>query len=759
MKICWLGLALLAQAPLAATPIEIRPLPVERPWFLPGGESGAALAPGESVAVAVEVPSLSVKDANLPGAWRGILSVDLYGTTGSGEGKVALEAIDPASGEAFAKGELQVSGQAPRAAWAPISSSEQGGAEVAKLFDGDKSTDWHSRYGANQPKPPHWVGVEFGSPQVIEGVRYLPRQSGFTNGVAKEYRVEVRRAGKSEWEVMEEGTSDRRRIAENRESIDLRFDAPAKVEAFRFVVVSDWSGGGFGTAAELSAIGLELPAREEAVQAMNRVWLEVPADQLGKLTEKRFQLCLKASDGESVVAGTPRFCRIHEAPTEKLLGRSNGGTGPDKLGAGQLGFDGMTEHQQTVLSVMRLRQGGPADKAGLRVGDAIVSVSGMPLPVNDLNPGWTWFHQSHEAVLGHAAEDALTSGKTTLELGVLRDGAVTNLVMKLPRMKAFTTMDPANDPQAAVLLEDMLEWVRENQQPDGSWSGDVKRTTLASLALMATGKKKDLNQVKKAIDWGMAKYPTPEKHGNLGFWSGAYMGILYSEWHLRTGDKRVLDALDAMRDWAFNGQHNSKWDVPALGHGPDGLPYDQKALVAPACHLLVFEALAQRCGMKSKLWELLMPYMEMAWSDPREGGHGAMGYNRSYKDLDEFWSRSGLFAMAAHLRGERQDMEDAMMQIMQERRSWIRNSHAYGEPGGGLGLLGMNLCAPKRYQEVIKDYAWWFSMAWEPGYGLHFTTPHMGAPYMGEDDLMNVVYALVLQGPKRSLHLTGLETK
>ena len=749
----------MAQAPLGATPLEVKPLPVERPWCLPGGESGAALAPGESVAVAVEVPALSIKDASLPGAWRGILSVDLYGTTGSGVGKVALEAVDPASGEAFAKGELQVSGQAPRAAWAPISSSEQGGAEVSMLFDGDISTDWHSQYGANQPKPPHWVGVEFGSPQVIEGVRYLPRQSGFTNGVAKEYRVEVWRAGKSEWEVMAEGTSDRVRVAEERASIDVRFDAPVEVEAFRFVVVSDWSGGGFGTAAELSAIGLELPERKEAVQATKRVWLEIPAGLLDRLTEKRFQLRLKAGDGETVVAGTPRFCRIHEAPTGKLFGRSNGGTGPDKLGAGQLGFDGMTEHQQTVLSVMNVRKGGPADKAGLLVGDAIVSVSGMPLPVNDLNPGWTWFHQSHEAVLGRAAEEALTSGKTTLELGVLRDGEVTNLMVKLPRMKAFTTMNPADDPEAAALLEDMLDWVRGNQQPNGSWSGDMKRTTLASLALMATGKKRDLNQVKKAIDWGMEKYPTPDKHGNLGFWSGAYMGILYSEWHLRTGDKKVLEHLDAMRDWAFNGQHNCKWDVPALGHGPDGLPYDQKALVAPACHLLVFEALAQRCGMESKLWELLMPYMEMSWSDPKEGGHGAMGYNRSYKDLGEFWSRTGLFAMAAHLRGERPDMEDAMMKIMQERHSWIRNSHAYGEPGGGLGLLGMNLCAPKRYQEVIKDYAWWFSMAWEPGYGLRFTTPHMGAPYMGEDDLMNVVYALVLQGPKRSLHVTGLETQ
>ena len=51
--------------------------------------------------------------------------------------------------------------------------------------------------------------------------------------------------------------------------------------------------------------------------------------------------------------------------------------------------------------------------------------------------------------------------------------------------------------------------------------------------------------------------------------------------------------------------------------------------------------------------------------------------------------------------------------------------------------------------------AGWFSLAREPVYGLHFTTPHMSAPYMGEADLINATYALVLQGPKRTLQMTG----
>ncbi|MEN8694127.1 MAG: DUF6288 domain-containing protein, partial [Akkermansiaceae bacterium] len=377
------------------------------------------------------------------------------------------------------------------------------------------------------------------------------------------------------------------------------------------------------------------------------------------------------------------------------------------------------------------------------------------LPVNNLDPGWEWLANSHEAVLGNASEEALKNGTKKISLTVLREGKAEVLELAFGRSKAFTTMDPGTDPEAAALLADMIDWLEENQRDDGSWSGDIKRTMFASLALLATGEAKHQRRVKKSIDWALNKFPEPEKHGNLGFWSAGYMMTLFGEWYLQTGDKRVLKPIREARDWAVAGQHVCKWGMPALGHGPSGLPYGEKSLVAPALHLLVGEALTKDCGVESQIWELLDPYMMHSWSDPKEGGNGSLGYNASYKDLGEFWSRTGLYLIAAHLRDEKPEMKPALTKIMRERHPWIRNSHAYGEPGGGWGLIGLSLAAPEVYQEVIEKYRWWFSLAWEPGYGLHFTTPHMGAPYMGEDDLLNGVYALVLQTPKRNLFLTG----
>ncbi len=723
--------------------------------MLPGGEQGISLPSGRFAAGEVTVPDFTDKEKEVGGKWRGILSVDAYGTSDGGKATVVLEALDPRSGEVFASVETTVSGRAPRADWAVIASSEQGGSEAARLFDGDPETDWHSRHGSDKAEGPHWAGLEFGTPRKLKGVRYTPRQGGFTNGVARKYRVEIREPG-GDWKTASKGTS-KEEVASDRKPIEVKFLNAREVEAFRFVIESDWSGGGFGTGGEIEPLGIELAAKPEPVVADSRAWLELPHEAMSMLIGKTFGLKVRVKEGPAVVVGTPRFSRVHEMPTEKLYGRSNGGTGPDKLGAGLLGFDALAEHRQSVLTVMEVRKGAPAAKAKLRAGDVILAIGGRPLPVNDLDPGWEWFQRSHEAWIGRVTEAALKDGKKSLSLTVLREGKPFDLELELPRSRAFGTMDPATDSEAALLLRDMLGFLESTQRDDGSWSGDIIRTTFSALALLATGEKKYERRVKSAVDWSLAKYPEPDKYGNLGFWSGAYAGILYSEWHLFSGDRRVLKHLDALRDWAVKGQHESIWGVPALGHGPSGLPYDNKALVAPACHLLVYEALAQRCGMQSGIWELLMPYMEMAWSDPKEGGHGSLGYNRSYKDTAEFWSRSGLFAMAAHLRDERIDMRDAMTGFMAGHHPWLRNSHAYGEPGGSWGLIALNLALPEAYREIIRDYGWWFSLAWEPGYGLRFTQPHMGAPYMGEDDLINATYALVLQGQRRSLHLTGRE--
>lgn len=488
----------------------------------------------------------------------------------------------------------------------------------------------------------------------------------------------------------------------------------------------------------------------------SRSWRAIPAQTMHSLAGKTVELKLSISGNTPVVLSGVSFSRLAKNPNKALFGKANGGLGPDLLGAGSLGFDALTEHRQRVLCVLSVRKDSPAAKAGLVSGDQIIGVNTSPLPVNNLNPGWEWFHHSHEATLGRAVASAWSArapvGKGIVNLIVLRQGKPTKLSCKLQQPMDFASLSQSK--HTATLQRDLLDYLCQHQKDDGSWGNPI-RTSFAALALLATHDPKHADRVKKAVDWFMNKYPEPENYGGLGFWHASYAGILYTEYHLATGDTRVLPYCSAILNWILSGTHTSKWGMPCLGHGIGGLPYGQKALVAPASHALVFEALAERCGIRSNLWNTLLPYMEHSWSDPAKNGHGSLGYNASYKDKHEFWSRSGLFSIAAQLRGDRRDMSDAMITFMQQNYPWMRNSHAYGEPGGALGLLALNLCRPEAFTKVIDAYGWWFALAWQPGYGLRFTTPHMGAPYMGTDDLMASCYALVLAAPRKTLHITG----
>jgi len=703
------------------------------------------LPPGAETSFSVDVPELSEREKKADAGWRGVVAVDLYGTR-DGNGRITLEAVDADSGEVLGSGSADVEGRPPLLPWAVIFSSENPKHRAARAFTNQAKSEWISEVQEGREE---WIGLQFGTPTRMTGVRYLPRTWRRASGVAKKYRVEIRHPG-GDWETIASGE----RTKDPWSPLDVTFPGPVDVEAFRFVIESDWNGSGAGSAARIEVPGVTLDP-VTPLQAASRAWVEIPPAIMKQLEGKSFGLRVRNDSENSVAIGEPRIARVNLAPDRKLMGSAIRTNGPNKLGAGLLGFDALTVHQQTVLSIMHVRPDTAAAGKQLRQGDVILAVQGRPLPVNSCAPGWDWFHHSHEAVIGRATETALQAGKKNLTLTVLRDGKPGDIEVPLNRQAPFTTVNPMDDPEAARMLDDCLAFLARTQRDDGSWSRCIIRTSFSALAMLATGEEEHIERARKAVEWSKARYKQPANYGNLGFWHGAYAGILYSEWHLATGDATVMPNLEALRDWTVAGQHDSAFGIPALGHGPPHLPYKRRGLVAPACHLLVAEALAMRGGMESGIWEMILPFMERSWSDPAEGGHGALGYFPAQRDNSQHWSRSGLFAIAAHLRGERTDMRDAMIQSMHETYPRIRNSHAYGEPGGALGLLALNLVAPEIYAEVIGHYAWWFSLAWEPGHGLRFTTPHQGAPYMGEEDLINAAYALVLQAPRRSLHLTG----
>jgi hypothetical protein len=71
------------------------------------------------------------------------------------------------------------------------------------------------------------------------------------------------------------------------------------VDAFRFVIESDWSHGGFGSAGEVVPMGVEL-VKEEPVTAKTRAWLEVPEAVMAAARGKSFKLRIPGVRGQVV---------------------------------------------------------------------------------------------------------------------------------------------------------------------------------------------------------------------------------------------------------------------------------------------------------------------------------------------------------------------------------------------------------------------------------------------------------------------------
>lgn len=512
---------------------------------------------------------------------------------------------------------------------------------------------------------------------------------------------------------------------------------------------------------QLAQGSMDVKAAVSKQPTMVRVWARLSQADCARLAGKPVSIELAAESG-SIVLDDLRCERFHIAPTRELLGKANGVLGPDLLQNGPLGLVALTEHLHAGLSVIEARADSACAKAGLKAGDLIVAVDGLPFDRASVDAGADWFERSHEAVLGRATLAAMEekARKGTLLLTVLRADGLKELKLR-PELPALPGKDmPLDDKAAGLMHADMLSWIEDAQKGDGFWPGTHGvNTPIAALALLGTRDRKYRKQIDAAVTAMLRENPDPTKMTGLAYWTLAFQGMLFCEYHLATGDQRTLDWIKAAIEWLPTTTHKCAWGMPAFGHGPDGLPYEDKALMAPCAHLLVFEALALRCDVKSKVWEHIEPYVTHSWSDPKDGGHGGMGYNASYKDEDEYWSRTGLTALALHLRDDRPAMRTAMTAFMAKRHQWMLNSHAYGEPGAALGLLALGVAAPDLFKDVMKEWRWRFAASWEPGFGLRYSTPHMGSPYMGEEEIINPAYALLWSLSNKGLVMSGGKAK
>ncbi|MEE0773420.1 MAG: family 20 glycosylhydrolase, partial [Merdibacter sp.] len=138
---------------------------------------------------------------------------------------------------------------------ATASSYQHDGSDPENVLDDNPSTMWHTDW--NVTTMPHWIDLQISEPTVVNGLYYLPRQSG-SNGNATSYQVQVKNA-EGQYETVAEGT-----WSSNSSAKEVTFDA-VETTNVRLVYVKAVNNN--GSAAEIKLMLANVEPDVEGLQA------------------------------------------------------------------------------------------------------------------------------------------------------------------------------------------------------------------------------------------------------------------------------------------------------------------------------------------------------------------------------------------------------------------------------------------------------------------------------------------------------------
>ena len=126
-----------------------------------------------------------------------------------------------------------------------VDSEHPGEGLAAHAVDGDPSTFWHTRWGAAEPRPPHFIVLDLGRSRPLHLLRYLPRQNS-DHGWIKDYALYLSADGKSWGAPLLKGS-----FARNSSWKELRFPEGTRARFLKLVALSEQNGKAWTTIAEL----------------------------------------------------------------------------------------------------------------------------------------------------------------------------------------------------------------------------------------------------------------------------------------------------------------------------------------------------------------------------------------------------------------------------------------------------------------------------------------------------------------------------
>ena len=482
-----------------------------------------------------------------------------------------------------------------------------------------------------------------------------------------------------------------------------------------------------------------------------------------------------------VASASNAFAQVHYYGDGRPW-KQRAGDGPDAEVDGwyyNLGVTGLrvelVESAPKHLLVKHVFDDSPAARK-VKVGDFITGAAGTAFENEHQNGyGMDVFGPRGPILEFAEALEQAQAKKGRLELLLLRDDKQHEVTLNVGRkLGAFTKSFPEDCKRSDRLLDELYEYLLEEQREDGSW-GSVPQNTFAPLALLASGKRKHRDAVEKNVRMH-ARTTHAEDKGSLINWRYMTAAIVMSEYYLATKARWVLPELQEVYEFLYSTQYmdlsqvspkvkeSHPDDYPATaeeqhggwGHNPGFEGYGPISMITGQGALAF--ALMSRCGIEIDRERHDAAY---AFLERGTGRNGYVWYGDE-KAGDDNWAdmgRTGAAGIANYL----SPYKEARYRERALRHARVIGSHPESFPDThGSPLMGMGYAAlaaftdEAAFRALMDSNRWWFVLAQCEGGSFYYQPNRDNAGY-GSDSRVaaSAVTAFILSLPQRGLHMTS----
>ncbi len=396
--------------------------------------------------------------------------------------------------------------------------------------------------------------------------------------------------------------------------------------------------------------------------------------------------------------------------------------GPDAKVGGwfiNLGLTGarakLTAAHPKALEVTYVFAGTPA--AGkLLAGDMIVGANGKPF-VTAHKHGYGVDKFGYEGPMmdfgnALAASEGNPAGKGKLVVDVVRKGKKQQVTLYIPtRYGAFARTYPARCRKSDLILREAYAYLAKRQGANGLWSGRPHLNAFPALALLASGEKRYLPNVKRAAQALARSTNDKITFGGLQCWKYALAGIVLSEYYLATGERWVLPELEEINRWLNRAQApNGGWGHSA--HNANG-SNGYGAINIHTMQAKLAMTLMARCGVKIDRARFKAAHDFVVRGTNRIGyvwyKDGGAGNNR-YADM----GRTGAATLAHYYSpyGGKEYLAYAQRSAKCIGTNYKTFPDTHGSPILGMVWTALGAAVdPPSFRNLMDKNAWWFSLA------------------------------------------------